>query len=450
MIEALNNKRLKFVREMHAGGGQVFNLDTQEKLALNKTGFLITTLLLQGKERSAIIKEVQRKYRGARRKVVEGDINGVIGLLEDFVNNKTVGTPSHYRLHQYTGDQPLEIPLTIYWEVTLNCNLQCMHCYTSSGTRHPQELETAECMELIREWGDGGVCEVVIGGGEPFTRRDMVELIAAMHQAEITVTCVSNGTLITEDLASKLRDVGLTYMAISLDGHTPELHNRFRGTDFAFHRAVEGVQNLKKADFTVALQTVTTQLNKDALAEIANFAWELGADSWEVKALNLVNRAAANSTLALNAKDMDGLVSQLQKIEIQYADKMSVDVSYPMTFTLNRGYKKEKKPANRLACGPGFETAGFTADGRLLTCSFIRGPGWMSKSVRDAGFKKLWETSPIFEPFRNLSTDQLSSCKDCSRLFDECWGGCRARAFAVTGDFFARDPMCRLHFPEAG
>lgn len=443
-MQTIGGSRLKCVKEMHADGGQIFNLDSQQRLALNKTGFLIATLLLQGKESKDIVREVQRKYRGTRRKLVESDIDGVIKLLDDFVRQEKVATPSDYRLHRYAGERPLQMPISIYWEVTLSCNLRCLHCYTASGARHPEELDTPECLALIREWGAGGVCEVIIGGGEPFTRPDMVELIDAIQQAEMSAICVSNGTLLTTDLVGRLSDTGLSYMAVSIDGHTPDLHNQFRGTEFAFGKAVQGIQNLKKAGFTVTLQTVVTQLNKHALEAIADFAWNLGASSWDVKAFNIVNRAAINRQLALRPEDVAEIASRLQAIGQQYDGRLGVDTTYPMTFTLNREFKKAEKPIRRLACGPGFETAGLTADGRLLTCSFIRHHDWISKSVREEGFTKLWQTSPIFDPFRNLTTAHLTCCKDCSLLFEECWGGCRARAFASTGDFFARDPLCQL------
>lgn len=448
LIGSLSGRRLKAVKELRGDGGRLFDVDSQRKIALNKTAFLIAQLLLRGRDRSEIVGELRRRYRGARRKLVEEDIDGVVRLLDDFVGQGSVGEPSAYSLHPYRWNEPLEMPLTVYWEVTQKCNLRCIHCYTASGKRRRDELGTDECLQLIDELGKGGVCEMVIGGGEPFARKDMADLVAAMHRADMAVSLVSNGTLLRWDLVRRLRDVGLSHMAVSLDGAVPATHDAFRGRDGAFRKAVEGIGLLRRAGFTVTIQTVITRLNMDSLPEIAGLAHELGARSWYTIALNPLTRVAGTRDLMLGPEEVGVAAARMQQIAQQYAGRMTVDPSYPLSFTLGRAYAPADKPCRMLGCGPGIETAGLTADGRLLTCSFIRGEAWTSKSVREESFTRQWQTSPIFDAFRSLSSAQLTSCKTCSLLFDECWGGCRARAFVASGDFYARDPFCHLRFPD--
>lgn len=446
LAEPLLSGRFRALQEMGGDGGRLFDMNSRRRIALNKTGFFIATLLLQGKDRRDIAKAARRKFRGARRAVVEEDIDALIRVLEDVADGggSGAGALSQGAMPSYRWDAPLEMPFTVYWEVTEACNLRCQHCYTASGQRRSDELTTAECIALIEEMSGGGVCEIVVGGGEPFMRPDMTDLIAAMHNAGMAVVLVSNGTLMTRDLVGRIRDAGLAQVTISLDGPDPETHNRVRGNDTAFQRTLEGIRLLRAAGIGVSAQTVVSKLNKDGLPRIAALARELGAQSWDIIALHPLTRTPGQTDLALDAADVRRVSVCMEDIARRHADGMRVDPRYPLSFTVGGTYRRADKPSRRLGCGPGIETAGLTADGRLLTCSFIRGPGWMSDSIREGGFTHQWRRSPIFDAFRTLDSARLSDCGSCALLFDGCQGGCRARAFEATGDFYARDPLCFL------
>jgi MoaA/NifB/PqqE/SkfB family radical SAM enzyme len=118
----------------------------------------------------------------------------------------------------------LRAPVNLTWEITLQCNLRCAHCLSDSGIAAPDELSARQCLILVDELTALKVFQVNIGGGEPFIRKDFLDLLSYAH-AKGLVTCVStNGTVIDDDLAKRLAKLKMLYLQVSLDGATEDVN----------------------------------------------------------------------------------------------------------------------------------------------------------------------------------------------------------------------------------
>ncbi|MBI3099117.1 MAG: radical SAM protein [Planctomycetes bacterium] len=135
----------------------------------------------------------------------------------------------------------------VVWTVSRRCNLACVHCYAAAGNkRFPGELSTAEATTMLQDLAAFGVPVLLLSGGEPLIRRDLLELAALARSLGLRITLSTNGTLITPAVAEQLKTIGVGYVGISLDGLEPT-HDRFRGQEGAFQAALQGIRNCRAA-----------------------------------------------------------------------------------------------------------------------------------------------------------------------------------------------------------
>ena len=163
--------------------------------------------------------------------------------------------PSH--LLQFSADKK---PVVV-WNVTKQCNLKCVHCYAkATAGPAPNELTQAEGLALLQDLKDFGVPVVLFSGGEPLMRPDLLELVEWTVNHGMRAVISTNGTLITPEVARRLKDLGLSYVGISLDGTEPT-HDKFRGQPGAFAAAMAGVRNCQAAGLKVGLRFTVSRLN---------------------------------------------------------------------------------------------------------------------------------------------------------------------------------------------
>jgi MoaA/NifB/PqqE/SkfB family radical SAM enzyme len=152
-------------------------------------------------------------------------------------------------------------PFEIAWNVTYRCNLRCKHCYENAGQKRP-ELSTDEAKQVLdklSKLSGIGLPALSFSGGEPLARNDFFELAAYAKKRVGYLSIASNGTLITRDNAKRIKDVGVDYVEISIDGTTPGVHDSFRGIPSAFERAIEGVKNSLEEGVDTCIATVLHQ-----------------------------------------------------------------------------------------------------------------------------------------------------------------------------------------------
>ena len=167
----------------------------------------------------------------------------------------------------------------VFWNLTDRCNLSCTHCYSKSGPGRTTEgeLTTAEALSVIDDLADMGVPLILFTGGEPLMREDIWELARHARNRGLKMALSTNGTLITPDIARRIRDCGIEYAGISLDGARAETHDRFRNSPGAFEQTIAAFAACKEAGLRCGVRVTLTKENCRELEALVDLALSLGA-----------------------------------------------------------------------------------------------------------------------------------------------------------------------------
>ena len=330
----------------------------------------------------------------------------------------------------------LKAPLTINWAVTNRCNFSCRHCY--SRTDPSDELDKATLFACIRKVAAAGVLSVNFGGGEPLLRSDLLEIAAFSSQLGLRISMNSNGYLIDRDKAIALKASGFAKVGISIDSHIPETHDDFRGIRGSQKKAVAALSHLREAGIRTSLSTVICKINHRHIQDLIAFAID-----HKVRQLNFHNFKC--SGLGYSNKDMLDLSPEEWKEFYLVARRAreqvrEVEISLDDPIIASLGMKTETEALVKgSVCGK--LSLNIKSNGDVTPCGFI--PIEIGNIVKDE-LKDFWSSSPVLEKMRHKKP--AGKCATCSS-YDDCLGGCSARAFALTGDFNNPDPHCWVHEP---
>lgn len=336
-------------------------------------------------------------------------------------------------------------PLLAFYEVTQACDLVCQHCRACAQTRpNPGELTTDQSLQLISQLADFPTRPLlVLTGGDPLKRADIYRLIRHGVQLGLDVSITPSATpLVTPDAVAKLREAGISRMAISLDGADAATHDATRGVAGSFDRSLEILTEAGRQGISLQVNTTLTPGNVTQIDRMADLLARHGIAMWSVFFLVPVGRAGAMNRL--NAEQCEDAFATLwHQSQCQpYVIKTTEAPHYRRFLVQHRLPKSEQG-----------ETA--TAN-RFFSQGVNDGKGVMFIShagiVHPSGFLPLvcgvfplqnvvsiYQNSPVFRGLRD--PDRLSGkCRACE--FRRVCGGSRARAYAVTGDAFAAEPDC--------
>ncbi|MBW2003274.1 MAG: 12,18-didecarboxysiroheme deacetylase [Deltaproteobacteria bacterium] len=365
--------------------------------------------------------------------------------------------PAH--LLQFSSDKK---PVVV-WNTTRACNLNCIHCYAKAVHQsHDRELTTEEGFNLIDDLATFGVPVLLFSGGEPLLRSDLPELTRYAVSKGMRAVISTNGTLITEEKAMLLKDAGVSYVGVSLDG-LEKVNDHFRGVKGAFKKAVNGIKNCQKVELKVGLRFTINKLNIDQVPGIFDLAETMSID--RICFYHLVYSGRGS-----NLVDQDLSHSETRKI---------VDIIMGRTRDMyNRGLKKEVLTVDNHADGPylylrmlkennprtgevlellkmnGGNSSGegigcVSWDGLVHADQFWREHSFGNVLVRP--FSQIWSnvTDPLMAQLKDKRRYVKGRCASC-RWLDICNGNFRARAEAVSGDIWGEDPACYLTDKEIG
>ena len=346
-------------------------------------------------------------------------------------------------------------PYVISWNLTYRCNLACEHCYLDAGAKpavHSEafadrsELSTEGCYRVLDEIATFAPdCLVILTGGEPLLRRDIVEIIRYGAAKGLWVVVGTNGVKITENLAEILKREGARGLSLSLDALDENRHDAFRRVRGAWRNTVEGAKILARAALPFIVQTTVARHNVGELGAIADFAHdELGAKVWNLYFLVPTGRGAHVSDL--DAADYDRVLADLRVLQKRYAGRMLVNAKCAPHYV--RLLQGEEEPSPYLkgyaggagGCPAGTHYLGIRPNGDVTPCPYLP---LFAGNLKEERLTDIWQSSDLFVRIRNR-TELGGRCGECE-LNAGC-GGCRARAFGMTGDVMAEDPLC-THVP---
>ena len=325
----------------------------------------------------------------------------------------------------------LKAPLTINWAVTNRCNFKCRHCY--SRTDPSDELDRETLFASIDKIVKGGVLSINFGGGEPLLRKDLLEIASFSSGKGLRVSMNSNGYLIDAETAGKLKAAGFSKVGISLDSHLPDVHDGFRGIKGSHQRAVSALAHLQQAGIKTSLSTVICKINHTAIQELISFAKEHGVQQLNFHNFKCSGLGYANKDeLDLSAQEWKEFYINAMKAKKEVKG-MEISLDDPIIASL--GMKTETDALVKgSVCGK--LSLNIKSNGDITPCGFI--PIVIGNIVKDE-LKEVWYNSTVLDKMRNKKP--TGKCASCGS-YEDCLGGCSARALALTGDFNNPDPHC--------
>ena len=318
--------------------------------------------------------------------------------------------------------------LIIAWELTAACNLSCRYCRASASHEPDQgELDTDEAKRFVQSIAPLKPM-LILSGGEPLLRPDLFQIIRLAVSLGIRVSLASNGTLITSGLAEEIADSGVSRVSISLDGADAAMHDHGRGQG-SFERSIKGIENLRgRVDFQINF--TVTQKNQSELIRIFDLAEKLGAAALHIFFLVPTGRGREEDVITPVRQE-----EMLRQIEGEM-DRRTLEVQV----TCAPQYARLKKPGHGRGSGgclAGRRFVFVSRKGEVYPCGYLP---LRVGSVREKNFIEIWENSPELQALREGRLK--GKCGRCE--FSRSCGGCRARAYALTGDYLQSDPSCRL------
>lgn len=423
-------------------GGIALHLPSERRLDLNHSAFFMLGLHLDPECHDPLAALAER-YPEVEPQKLERDYQNLLHSFQPWLSGKDFDSDKVKCLPEIPHE-PLSAPQEVFWEVTWRCNLRCLYCYNSSGQPTAEELSLDECQGLIDQWGELGVFKTIIGGGEPFMRQDILAILEMLEDKGITPIVISNGTLIDQPIAQRLKTMKRLRLSISLEGATAQVNDQVRIGDQAFDKALTGMAELRKAGVGFGLQAVLTQANLATITQLPSLAWNLGANSFSLRRLLPYGRAKEHH-LTVGVPEIKRVVAQYEDLRSEYPEGfLSFPGLVPMDYAQDSPYCQCSIPPDKtLSCGPGYINCGLTPDGRLIPCSYLNSGSWLGPSVRELPFGDIWREGNFIQPMRDLCLAMLPAlCQSCSHMEGECRGGCRASAFQAFGDWLAMDPEC--------
>lgn len=332
------------------------------------------------------------------------------------------------------------------WEVTSACNLRCIHCHAVSGEPDPKELTTDEGKRLIDQIASMGEFRTLIyTGGEPLVRRDIFELLRHSQSAGLVNIIATNGTLIDEETAWKLKDHGVACNAISIDAADPGVHNYIRNKPDAFDLALRGMEATKKAGIMLQINTTAMEYNIPHLEGLIDFVEAQNAGIMLMYQLVAVGRGEKIKSATLKKSANRGLcemVSAKQKKVKTVIEPVAGPQYWPYLLEkkgIKRGWKLRMAGNFFHGCAAGRGFVYIKANGDVWPCPFVEVSGG---NVRDESFPAIYNSSEVFRNLRSRETKLRGLCGECD--YKTVCGGCRGRALAYSGDYLAEDPRCFL------
>lgn len=351
----------------------------------------------------------------------------------------------------------------VVWNSTRTCNLRCVHCYMDSDARKYQgELSTTEAKGFIDDLAEFKVPVLLLSGGEPLIRPDFFELAEYARDKGIRPTLSTNGTLITREVAQRIKDIGVGYVGISLDG-LREVNDKFRGREGAFQAAMEGIRNCVAVNQRVGLRFTINSHNLAELDHIFDFIEEEQIN--RVCFYHLVYSGRGNQMVeedvspAQSRQAMETIIRRTIDFQKRGLKKeiLTVDNHCDGVYLYLRALKEdpERAPAIKdLISMNGGNRSGI-AFAAVDPAGYVHPDQFTQHisfgNVRERKFRDIWtDTShPILAGLKDRKPLLKGRCAQC-RFLDNCNGNFRTRAQAVTGDFWESDPACYLTDEEIG
>jgi radical SAM protein with 4Fe4S-binding SPASM domain len=330
-------------------------------------------------------------------------------------------------------------PACVVWELTLACNLKCLHCGSTAGGRRERELTTTEALKVCGDLKAAGCLGVALMGGEPLLRRDFLKIASRVRELGMELSVITNGTVHSEEIFRRLPELKPRAVAVSLDAADPELHDHIRGVPGSFNKSSLFIDRCLAAGLPVSVITTVHKLNIKELPKLRGLlkgrgiAWQVqtaGAEGGRFKREFLLDREEFYSVgLFVEACRREFTPEELPVIgahDLGYNSKLLKNVSL---------YEKWE------GCQAGISVAGIRSNGDVLGCLAVNDASFSEGNVLTKTFGEIWNAPGAFSYTRAYNKAQAGpNCSACEHA-ETCAGGCNEMSLMKTGALH-NDPYC--------
>ena len=320
------------------------------------------------------------------------------------------------------------------WELTLACNLKCLHCGSSASLQRKDELNLEESLSIVDQFPELFVQEVTFTGGEPLLNENIYPIAERLRELKISSKVITNGLHLLPDVVAHLKDVGIVSIGVSIDG-LHSTHDYIRGKKGLFDTVLSGLSNVIDAEIPVTVVTTVNALNLPELPALSEVMASKGVSNWQVQPIFPLGRVSESSHLQLTEE----MYLELGRYVENYpAGKSDPKINLGDSFGYYADFY-EREPSWQ-GCPAGIVSCGIMSDGKVKGClslpdEFVEG------DLRKDDLWDIWFHPDSFSYNRRYSADELGAyCESCGKA-EDCKGGCSAMSYGSTGQLH-NDPYC--------
>ncbi len=342
----------------------------------------------------------------------------------------------------------------IAWEITRRCNLNCVHCRSSSkmeSLAHP-DFSLDEAKRVLDDIGSYAQPVIVLSGGEPLLRDDVFEIAAYGTEKGLRMCLATNGTLVTDAICREIKNAGIKMVSLSLDGSTAAVHDNFRNQPGAFDGTLHAAELFRQHEIPFLVNSSFTKRNQEEIPKVYELAKKIGATAWYMFMIVPTGRGHDIMNELISAENYEDILNWHYQMEKEEDELLVRPTCAPHYYRIVLQKSKEEgenfkrrtlkfSTGGSKGCLAGQLICLIDVDGEVLPCSYFpKSAG----NIRQQSFKDIWENSELFRELRNFKIYK-GSCGRCEYL-NVC-GGCRARSYSMNGDYLAEEPFCN-YFPK--
>ena len=333
---------------------------------------------------------------------------------------------------------PVYAPRLIAWELTRECRLQCLHCRMGAASEDAEELSGEQCFLILEGIAAAYKPIIILTGGDPFLREDLFPIALRGSEVGLTMVAASCGVGFDKETALRCVRSGIRRVSFSLDGATAGSHDAFRGVSGSFEQVLNAMAACREAALDFQVNTTVTRYSADELKDIADLAGISGAKAFHPFFFVPTGRGRNAAPLSLDAEEYEQILHRIHSWS--QGSSLSIKVTCaPQYYRIAAQRDPAGSPVRHgRGCMAGESFAFISATGDVKPCGFL---DLVAGNLRDSffDFEKIWSTSELFARLRNRSL-YSGKCAGCA--YEAVCGGCRARAYEVSGNLLGEEPFC--------
>lgn len=360
--------------------------------------------------------------------------------FEAACRQRGVVDPSGHFLHAWANGRPgagyLSAPLKLSLNVTSCCNIRCRHCYAYLHSGEKSEMNVAQAASLIDEMAALGIMQLSIKGGEPFFHAGLFDILGHAAVRNLCVTIITNGLLIDDEAARRMRDTTVAYLTVSAEGVDAATHDRVRGSG-SFDGMQRAAAALKKHfGRSLYLYFTLNRLNLGQIPQMFEMGERMGCDGLRFRPILPLGRAAASVDLAISGAEYHEALRQIVEVSQRYPFLLDLPVS---DVPPAEGESDLSRALYAFGCVAGNTFVHLDPQGNVYPCQYLESDDFLAGNVFKSSLSQIWHEAPVLREFRSLAANP--TCTACS-LLAHCRGGCRARAVLFDDGLRGPDPWC--------